>query len=58
MAMNPFSFWTDLTLKLWGFGKPADSEVTVAVIPTKDAKVKQRGKAKAKSKAKAKRAKR
>ena len=41
--MNPFSLWTELAFKLWGFGKsPAPSEtsekkVAVAVIPTSDA---------------------
>ena len=41
--MNPFSPWTELAFKLWGFGKsPAASDssekqVAVAVIPTSDA---------------------
>ena len=41
--MNPFSFWTELAFKLWGFGKPAapsgagEQKVAVAVIPTRDA---------------------
>ena len=36
---NPFSLWTELALKLWGFGKPPapEKQVAVAVIPTRDA---------------------
>ena len=47
---SPFSVWTDLAFKLWGFGKPAGSnsaekQVAVAVIPTRDAQPKQPAKA-------------
>jgi hypothetical protein len=36
---NPLVVWTEYALKLWGFGKPpaTEKEVTVAVIPTRDA---------------------
>ena len=40
---SPFSIWTELAFKLWGFGKPTASpsapekKVEVAVIPTSDA---------------------
>jgi hypothetical protein len=40
---SPFAWWADLTLKLWGIGKPAaeteapEKAVGVAVIPTRDA---------------------
>lgn len=66
---NPFSAWTELALKLWGFGKtaarPATSEkqVAVAVIPTADAEPARpakarRTKGKARSKTKSKRVRR
>lgn len=64
--MNPFSLWTELAFKMWGFGKSPDraeapeKQVAVAVIPTGDARkakakranTKARGKAKLKSKSK------
>jgi len=34
---SPFSLWTELAFKLWGFGKSPEKQVAVAVIPTKDA---------------------
>jgi hypothetical protein len=44
---NPLSLWTELTLNLWGFGKPRapEKEVAVAVIPTSDAQPPQPAKA-------------
>ena len=66
MFANPFSLWTELAFKLWGFGKsPAreaapEKQVAVAVIPTPDAGKPRRAKAKGRSKTKpqSKRAKR
>jgi len=63
---SPFSLWTDLAFKLWGFGKPAapEKEVAVAVIPTRDAqpprltRTKRESPGKARSKTRSKRAKR
>ena len=39
LLTNPLSFWTEYTLKLWGFGRPAapEKQVAVAVVPTDDA---------------------
>lgn len=60
---SPFSVWTELAFKLWGFGKAperstgAEKEVAVAVIPTRDSAPK-RTKAKVRSKTKSKRARR
>lgn len=40
---SPFTVWTELAFKLWGFGKTAErsaaaeKQVSVAVIPTTDA---------------------
>jgi hypothetical protein len=56
---NPFSLWTELAFKLWGFGKPArenapEKQVAVAVIPTSDAAKPKRANAKARRKAKLK----
>ena len=36
---NPLSWWTEYTLKLWGFGKSdaPEKQVAVAVVPTDDA---------------------
>jgi hypothetical protein len=62
---NPFSALTELTFKLWGFGKPPEPSTAekpaVAVIPTKDAKAhgaRKRPKAKVRGKSRAKRARR
>ena len=64
---NPFTMWTDLALKLWGFGKPRaqssapERPVKVAVIPTKSAQSHgspKRAKAKIRSKSRSKRARR
>lgn len=63
---NPFSALTELTFKLWGFGKPPvesspAEKPAVAVIPTKDAQAhsaSKRPKAKVRGKSKAKRARR
>ena len=67
MFANPFSLWTELAFKLWGFGKsPAreaapEKQVAVAVIPTPDAGTPKRAKAakvRNKAKPKSKRARR
>ena len=65
---NPFSSWTELAFKLWGFGKltrenPPEKQVAVAVIPTSDARVtpkpkRANAKVRRKAKLKSKRAKR
>ena len=60
MFANPFSLWTELAFKMWGFGKsPAreaapEKQVAVAVIPTPDAGKPKRSKAKVRGKAKPK----
>ena len=62
---NPFSAWTELAFKLWGFGQqPARAEgpekpVAVAVIPTRDVRAApKRATAKVRAKRKSKRARR
>jgi hypothetical protein len=50
VLVNPFSFWTDLALTMWGFRRPephvseapARERVAVAVIPAGDAPAKRR----------------
>lgn len=66
LLASPFSTWTELAFKLWGFGKPAapadtpEKQVAVAVIPTSDAQraSPKRAKGKARIKRKSKRARR
>jgi hypothetical protein len=61
---NPFSLWTELAFKLWGFGEPPaassapEKQVAVAVIPTSDAKHPKKTKQKVRGKTRSKRAKR
>lgn len=62
---NPFSAWTELAFKLWGFGQPpirsdvAEKPVAVAVIPIRDARAAaKRTAAKVRNKRKSKRARR
>ena len=65
LLANPFSALTELTFKLWGFGKPPVESSTekpaVAVIPTRDAQAHsapKRAKAKVRGKSRSKRARR
>ena len=61
---NPFTMLTELTFKLWGFGKPAaeasapEKPVTVAVIPATPHGSRKRAKGKARGKNRSKRARR
>ena len=61
---NPFSAWTELAFKLWGFGRPPapsstpEKEVAVAVIPARPDDHAKRAQRNARRKAKAKRARR